>query len=102
MIYYYAFLQTARQYSSSAFCPIVIDAPNQQGQDTINMPRMMRFILDEKPADSQVIIAAEQLFGVAASEVDVVEVGKRSRQVLREEDYERVSDLIRPYLGQLI
>jgi hypothetical protein len=102
MIYYYAFLQTARQYSSSAFCPIVIDAPNQQGQDTINMPRMMRFILDEKPADSQVIIAAEQLFGVVASEVGVVEVGKRSRQVLREEDYERVSGLIRPFLGQLI
>jgi hypothetical protein len=102
MIYYYAFLQTARQYSSSAFCPIVIDAPNQQGQDTINMPHMMRFILDEKPADSQVIIAAEQLFGVAASEVDLVEVGKRNRQVLREEDYVRVSELIRPYLGQLI
>ena len=84
MIYYYAFLQTARKYSSSTFCPIVIDAPNQQGQDTINMPRMMRFILDEKPADSQVIIATEQLFGVPASEVDVVEVGKCSRQVLRE------------------
>ncbi len=102
LIYYYAFLQTARKYSSSTFCPIVIDAPNQQGQDTTNMPRMMRFILDEKPADSQVIIASEQLFGVAASEVDAVEVGKRSHQVLREEDYERVSDLIRPYYGQLI
>jgi hypothetical protein len=66
------------------------------------MPRMMRFILDERPADSQVIIASEQLFGVPAGEVDVVDVGKRSHQVLREEDYERVFDLIRPYFGQLI
>jgi hypothetical protein len=102
MVYYYAFLQTARKYSSSAFCPIVIDAPNQQGQDDLNMPRIMRFIVEDKPEDSQVIVATEQLFGIPPSSVDVKEVGKRSRQVLREDDYEGVSELMRPYLGQLI
>jgi hypothetical protein len=102
MAYYYAFLQTARKYSSSAFCPIVIDAPNQQGQDDLNMPRIMKFILEDRPADSQVIVATEQLFGVDPATVDVKEVGKRSHQVLREEDFESVSDLMRPYLGQLI
>ncbi len=49
--YYYAFLHTVRKYSSSAFCPIVIDAPNQQGQD--DMQRVMRFIIDKRPPDSQ-------------------------------------------------
>ena len=39
---YYAFLHTARRYSSCAFCPIVIDAPNQQRRD--DMQRVLRFI----------------------------------------------------------
>jgi len=30
--YYFAFLHTAARYGSSTFCPIVVDAPNQQGQ----------------------------------------------------------------------
>jgi hypothetical protein len=68
----------------------------------LNMPRIMKFILEDRPADSQVIVATEQLFGVDPATVDVKEVGKRSHQVLREEDFESVSDLMRPYLGQLI
>ena len=46
---YYAFLHTARRYSSCAFCPIAIDAPNQQRQD--DMQRVLRFIIDKRPAD---------------------------------------------------
>ena len=32
--YYYAFLHTARRYSSSSFCPIVIDRPISKGKTT--------------------------------------------------------------------
>jgi hypothetical protein len=98
--YYYAFIHTARQYSSSSFCPIVIDAPNQQGQG--DMQKVMRFIVDQRPADSQVIVATEDLFGLTDNDAAIVNVGKRKNQLLDEALYDEVSDIFRPYLGQLI
>ncbi len=88
--YYYAFLHTANAHSSSAFCPIVIDAPNQQGQDDVHMPRIMQFIVDQRPERSQVIVASEKLFDLSPDSVDVVEVGKAKNQVLSEEHYAAV------------
>ena len=98
--YYYAFLHTARRYSSCAFCPIVIDAPNQQGQD--DMQRVMRFIIDKRPSYSQVIVATEDLFGLTESDATIVHVGKRANQLLDEDKYDEVSDIVRPYLEHLI
>ncbi|WP_428391508.1 hypothetical protein [Lichenicoccus sp.] len=98
--YYYAFLHTARRYSSSAFCPIVIDAPNQQGQD--DMTRVMRFIVDKRPPHSQVVVATEDVFGLTNNDADIIHVGKRKNQLLDEDLYDEVSDIVRPYLGQLI
>jgi predicted house-cleaning noncanonical NTP pyrophosphatase (MazG superfamily) len=98
--YYYAFLHTARKYSSSAFCPIVIDAPNQQGQD--DMEKIMRFIIDKRPPDSQVIVATEDLFGMTEADATIVHVGKRQNQLLDEDTYLEVSDILRPYLERLI
>ena len=98
--YYYAFLHTARRYSSCAFCPIVIDAPNQQGQD--DMQRVMRFIIDKRPPDSQVIVATEDVFGLTESDATIVHVGERVNQLLDEDKYDEVSDIVRPYLEHLI
>lgn len=98
--YFYAFLHTVRKYSTSTFCPIVIDAPNQHGQD--DMPRIMRFLLDRQPAESQVIIATENLFGLTEEDAAIIPVGKRKNQLLDEDLYDEVSDTLRPYLGQLI
>ncbi len=98
--YYYAFLHTVRKYSSAAFGPVVIDEPNQQGQG--DMPRVMRFILDQKPTDSQVIVATHDLYGLTKQDATIITVGKRKDQLLDEDSYEEVSDILRPYLGQLI
>jgi c-di-AMP phosphodiesterase-like protein len=78
----------------------VIDAPNQQGQD--DMRRVMHFIIDKRPADSQVIVATEDLFGLTDNDAKIVHVGKRKNQLLDEDLYDEVSDVVRPYLGQLI
>jgi hypothetical protein len=42
--YYYAFCQTARHFPNSAFCPLVLDEPNQQGQDKTHLPMLIRFL----------------------------------------------------------
>ena len=88
--YFYAFLHTARRYSSSAFCPIVIDAPEPAGpgRDTYAASHA----LHRRPSTrgSHTIIATEQLFGLTRDEIDVRDVGVKRNQVLREEEYDRV------------
>lgn len=101
LAYYFAFLRIARNHSSSAFCPIVIDAPNQQGQDRVHMPAMMRFMIDERPESSKLIIGAEDLFGLRDDEVDIIDVSGQKDHVLRQEQYEPVAAVVRPFLAQL-
>ncbi len=45
-------------------CPIVIDEPNQQGQDKFNLKNVLSYIIDEAPEDAQLILAVEDLHGV--------------------------------------
>jgi hypothetical protein len=78
----------------------VIDAPNQQGQD--EMEKIMRFIIDKRPPDSQVIVATEDLFGLTDADATIVHVGKRQNQLLDEDTYVEVSDILRPYVERLI
>src|SRR5437773_1792383 len=49
LAYYYAFIHTMKRYSTSAFCPIVVDTPVQQDQDHTNAARMISFCLGETP-----------------------------------------------------
>jgi hypothetical protein len=39
--------------------PIVIDSPNQQGQDDINLPAILKFLGDGLPQGAQVIVGSE-------------------------------------------
>jgi hypothetical protein len=80
----------------------VIDAPNQQGQDEEHMPAIMRFLVTEAPPGAQVVVAAENLFGLEGDEIDIVEVGKAKNQVLRRDEFESVMHAMRPFLGGLI
>ena len=40
--YYYALLHTIREFGSATFCPIVVDAPKQQGQDRQHLPAIIK------------------------------------------------------------
>ena len=101
LAYYFAFLRIARNYSSSVFCPIVIDAPNQQGQDKVHMPAMMRLMVDEAPKGSQLIIAAEDHFELTDKDIQSIDVTGQKDHVLRQSEFAPVSDVMRPYLSRL-
>jgi hypothetical protein len=75
--YYYAFLHTAHKFGSSAFCPIVIDAPNQQGQDANHLPAIIAFLVKSRPPNAQLILAVEEAAGVDGTDVQVVAVDKQ-------------------------
>lgn len=100
LAYYFAVLKTARTYSSSAFCPIVIDSPKQQDQDDTNWEKMLRFMLNEQPADSQMILAvANDVKRIVSSARDGrVHHLKDKRSVLKEAQYEPVMARLRPML----
>ncbi len=96
--YYYAFLHTVAEHGSAVFCPIVIDAPNQQGQDPAHLSQIMKFLLNQQPANAQVIVGAESVSeNWGAKKLDVTNQKKR---VLREQDYEPVRQYVQPYLNQ--
>lgn len=97
LAFYFSYLLTVRRFSSATFCPIVMDEPNQQGQDDENLPKMIQFILDEQPMGSQLILGLESLHGVEPKG-KTIELGVKNRLLLTEE-FESVSDIVAPLLN---
>lgn len=102
LAYYYAFLQTRVKFHTGTAFPIVIDAPNQQGQDALHLPQMLKFIFLQAPADAQVIVAVEEASQGLPPDVDVRSYGVQLRQVLREDEFEEVNERFSVYTRQLV
>jgi hypothetical protein len=100
--YDYAFLHTAREFGSSVFCPLVIDAPNQQGQDAQHLPAIISFLVKRRPSGAQLILGVEEAVGVTDNEARIVNVGVSKNQLLSDAQFEYVSEHLRPYLAQLV
>jgi len=84
------------------FCPIVIDAPNQQGQDTHHLPAIISFLVKKRPEGAQLILGVEEALGVSENDAEIVSVGVRKNQLLSEVEFEAVSKQLRPYLAQVV
>lgn len=59
LAYYAALWATFSSEYGSYSIPMVIDAPNQQGQDHLNMPKVLKFIANDLPSNGQVIVGTE-------------------------------------------
>ena len=102
LAYYYAFLRTGHEYATATSFPIVIDAPNQQGQDAVHLPQMLQFIFAEAPADAQIIVAVEEASQGLPTDIDVRSYGVQRRQVLREAEFDEVNERFATYTRQLL
>ncbi|MBO4224191.1 hypothetical protein [Bradyrhizobium neotropicale] len=100
--YNYAFLHTTQQYSSMVFCPIVIDAPNQQGQDAQHLPAIISFLVKKRPKGAQLILGVEEPTGITENDAEIVTVGVRRNQLLSEDQFESVSKQLHRYLAQAV
>lgn len=100
LAYYYAFIHTMKRYSTSAFCPIVVDTPVQQDQDPANAARMISFCLNKIPADSQLILGTVSLHGVKY-EGHVIATDTKNK-VLKIDLFDEVSDFLKPYYARLL
>ncbi|MFL1462607.1 hypothetical protein ACI6QG_10420 [Roseococcus sp. DSY-14] len=101
-VYYYAFLHTVREYGSATFCPIVVDEPNQQGQDGEHLPAIIQMLVADRPKDSQVILAVNQAVGVSSDGAAIIPVGQARNQLLSEEAYDKVAAHLVPLLTRMV
>lgn len=102
LAYYYAFLHTKVEFTSNVTFPVVIDSPNQQGQDKVHLPQMIRFIFDHVPDDAQTIVATEDATGLDLNGVVVATYGEAKRQVLRDKEFETVKAVFEPYFRKIL
>jgi hypothetical protein len=95
LAYAYAILRLVWEAEDAVRCPIVLDSPKQQDQDDINHIKLLEFIRDERPSDSQLI-----LFLVDDAEVDFgckPLVLDEKNSLLSAGEYEQTSSLIRSW-----
>jgi len=59
LAYYSALWKTCIKDTGAFAMPIVIDSPNQQAQDDINMPKVLSFIANNLPTEMQLIVGSE-------------------------------------------
>lgn len=96
--YYFAIYQVIEKYSSSIYCPIIIDSPNQQAQDQGHIDKIYNFIKENQPDGSQLILGLEELYNVDFAG-KVVEL-KDKYQLLNEDDYKVVYPVMNRFIEQ--
>jgi len=98
--YYFAIFETIKKYSTAVFCPLVIDSPNQQAQDKGHINLIYEFIKENQPADTQLILGIEDLYGIDFK-CPIVELTQKY-SLLSKDDYGEVFSEMRPYYLQVI
>lgn len=102
LAYYYAILYCQKEFSSSSFCPIVIDGANQQGQDSHHRKIIYDFLINEKPEGAQLIFTAEEPEITSDEDYELITVGVKKHQLMDEGTYNRVFDRMRSFLDSMI
>lgn len=102
LAYYFAFLHVMNLYSTSTFCPIVIDSPKQQEQDEENTKAIMNFINNNHPDKSQVILGLVDDIDTDVLEGDIIVLEDDKYSLLKESYFEEVNDELLPIIEKVI
>ncbi len=95
LAYFFTALSVIQENGNATYFPIVIDAPNQQEQDLVNLKKMLGFILDNRPEGRQLVLGLVDDAGVDFG--GKVITFDRKYSVLSEESYKNVSDEMRHF-----
>ncbi|WP_185208013.1 hypothetical protein [Chryseobacterium sp. C3] len=102
LAYYFAFLHVMNLYSTSTFCPIVIDSPKQQEQDEENTKAIMNFINNNQPDNSQVILGLVDDIDTDVLEGYTIVLEDDKYSLLKESYFEEVNDELFPIIEKVI
>ena len=94
--YFFSFFHIMDKYSSTVYCPIVIDSPNQQAPDKENLKNIIGFIFKNLPKKSQAIIALEDTMEVGYKGESIIL--QKGRGLLREELFQKVFKKVEPII----
>ncbi|MFT0171479.1 hypothetical protein ACLKMY_21125 [Paraburkholderia mimosarum] len=98
LAYYAAIWRTAQGKTGTYDIPVVIDSPNQQAQDDINLPAVLQFIAKDLPADMQLIVGLETPTDYAFDR----EVHLEDKfAMLREDEWEAAQLTVEPLLEKM-
>jgi DNA repair exonuclease SbcCD ATPase subunit len=84
LAYYYTILNIIDKHSTSVFCPIIIDSPNQQEQDYESRRKILEFIKNKRPNKSQLILGTVDLDKVQF-DGKIIELNRKNSLLLEEE-----------------
>ncbi|MBY3181409.1 hypothetical protein HFO24_06950 [Rhizobium laguerreae] len=98
LAYYSALWKTCVEDDGSYALPVVIDSPQQQGQDASNLPVIIKYIADDLPSKMQVILAVET---PTTYKFDKTVTLEHPYQLLRPDEFSEVSDFVRPFLDRM-
>jgi chromosome segregation ATPase len=88
--YYFTFFHLMKKFSSSTYCPLIIDSPNQQDQDIEHIDKIMGFINHNQPDNTQMILGLAETYGEDFN-CKVIEL-KEKYSLLQRSEYEEVAD----------
>ena len=90
--YTYAFIEIMQKYGGPVLCPIVVDEMRQRGLRDKDEASMFAFLINNKPKDSQLIIAtaSELIFNENTAIIELSDVN----HLLNDEDFTSVNDEI--------
>jgi prefoldin subunit 5 len=100
LAYFLAILRTIHKHSTSLFAPIVVDSPNQQDQDDINVGAMIDLIIAARPDDAQTILGTVSLHGRSIENGKVIELTEKL-SVLQSDEFDDTVASMQPYVEQM-
>ncbi len=98
LAYYAALWRICHDVQATFSMPAVIDSPNQQSQDDVNLPAVLKFIAQALPQDMQIIVGLEM---ESDYEFDKTIALDEPYKLLREDDYPAVEQMLDPMLESM-
>lgn len=102
LAYYFSFLHVMNIYSTSTFCPIVVDSPNQQEQDEENRKAIMNFISNNQPENSQIILGLVDDIDTEILDGYTIVLEDDKYSLLKERYFEEVSVEFAPIVEKVL
>lgn len=100
LAYQFAVLHTAKEKGDAKLFPVVVDSPNQQGQDADHLSQMLNFIVNRTPPDQQLILAVEERPAGLSIEGAIIELGT-PYGLLEAEQYDTVAAELQSLISEI-
>ncbi|MEK9875742.1 MAG: hypothetical protein VW684_03670 [Betaproteobacteria bacterium] len=98
LAYYAALWRTCNSSLGAYSVPVVVDSPNQQGQDDINLPTILKFIANELPENMQLIVGLESSSDFVFDNEIIL---NKQYSLLIDEEWTAVESVVEPLLQKM-